>query len=65
MHIKSIYNRFGKFIAERVDEGPKIVIYAMDGSYIGEYVKEDDSTYDKYGAFVGNGDLTTALIKQF
>jgi hypothetical protein len=63
MSAKKIYGKKGELIAERVSESCRITLYAVDGSYIGEYIKDDDMTYDNTGTFVGYGDLLTTLIR--
>jgi hypothetical protein len=63
MHTKKIYGKDGSLIAERINESHRVILYSVDGSYIGEYIKDDDTTYDEGGNFVGYGDLLTILIK--
>lgn len=62
MRTKRIYDRYGEFIAERVDEGDKVNIYSREGAYLGEYIRASDSTYDDTGFLIGSGDLLTTLI---
>ncbi len=62
MSYKRIFNREGEFIAERVDEGDKILIYSRFGEYLGEYIRSSNETYDKFGAYVGREDLLNTLI---
>ncbi len=62
MSSKRMYNREGKFIGERVNEGTKIILYSAYGRYLGEYIKNANKTYDENGALVGDEDLLNTLI---
>ena len=63
MYIKKLYGRNGEYIAERVDNGERVRLYASNGRYLGEYHKGSDRTYDAGGSCVGFGDLLGILLK--
>lgn len=62
MYIKKLYGRNGEYLAERVDNGERVRLYASNGRYLGEYHKASDRTYDAGGSCVGFGDLLGVLI---
>lgn len=58
-------DKYGKVVGRIMESGDKTIrLYDSIGAYAGKYDPSNDSTYDKYGAYFGSGNLLTMLLNQ-
>ena len=58
-------DKYGKVVGRIMESGDKTIrLYDSIGAYAGKYDPSNDSTYDKYGAYFGSGNLLTMLLNK-
>jgi len=58
-------DKYGKVIGRIMNSGNgDLKLYDSIGAYIGSYDSSNDTTYNKYGAYYGSGNLLALLLNE-